>query len=505
MTVLLRNPLGGIIGLPVISGTPGSVLFIDASGNLGQNNPGFTYDSTTQTLFIGLEGKLGNIVAPDATITNGYGGFLNFQTGAGNGSGNGGDFIFQTGNSIGSGDGGQITGFAGNGGLTGQGGAFTFNGGDGGTVSGHGGSVTFVGGRGRGGNSNGGSVEFDLGSAHGAGTNGVFQIIDGGTSNGVRLNTSLLTAPAGSRIQSFPDASGTFALTSDLANVAYVNQANSFTVSPQTITADADTHKGLIVKAHSGTQSANLQEWQNSGGSPVVDVTPEGYIVSTSGNPGTQHYTISSINTTFGTRTVGFFWYGNGAEGGIQASGQMNILASGLIQIVPSGASFGMNVTAVTPVVDTGSGATDISLANQVGTFLFASTNQNFTAFAAQGAPSMVKPLSQWRQISSTSTARTVGIVDAVFISPTDASYTGRLVLKSQDFNGTREGVRIDSNGSAALLGFFGHTAAVQPSAYTPTNVTTDRSYDANSTTIDEIADVLGTLIADLQTMGLVA
>lgn len=41
-------------------------------------------------------------------------------------------------------------------------------------------------------------------------------------------------------------------------------------------------------------------------------------------------------------------------------------------------------------------------------------------------------------------------------------------------------------------------------SAYTPTNVTTDRSYDANATTTDELADVLGTLIGDLQTAGVI-
>ena len=40
-------------------------------------------------------------------------------------------------------------------------------------------------------------------------------------------------------------------------------------------------------------------------------------------------------------------------------------------------------------------------------------------------------------------------------------------------------------------------------SAYTPINVTPDRSYDANATTVDELADVLGTLIADLQTKGI--
>jgi hypothetical protein len=40
-------------------------------------------------------------------------------------------------------------------------------------------------------------------------------------------------------------------------------------------------------------------------------------------------------------------------------------------------------------------------------------------------------------------------------------------------------------------------------SAYTTTNVSTDRSYDANATTTDELADVLGTLIADLKVAGI--
>jgi hypothetical protein len=40
--------------------------------------------------------------------------------------------------------------------------------------------------------------------------------------------------------------------------------------------------------------------------------------------------------------------------------------------------------------------------------------------------------------------------------------------------------------------------------AYTPTNVTTDRAYNANSTDVAELADVLGTLIADLQAQGLI-
>lgn len=40
---------------------------------------------------------------------------------------------------------------------------------------------------------------------------------------------------------------------------------------------------------------------------------------------------------------------------------------------------------------------------------------------------------------------------------------------------------------------------------YTVTNVSTDRAYNANSTTVDELADVLGTLIADLRAANIVA
>lgn len=59
-------------------------------------------------------------------------------------------------------------------------------------------------------------------------------------------------------------------------------------------------------------------------------------------------------------------------------------------------------------------------------------------------------------------------------------------------------------NHDGTTVGFYGVTPVVRSSAYTPTNVTTDRSYDANSTTIDELADVLGTLIADLQLTGII-
>lgn len=43
-----------------------------------------------------------------------------------------------------------------------------------------------------------------------------------------------------------------------------------------------------------------------------------------------------------------------------------------------------------------------------------------------------------------------------------------------------------------------------EPATYTASNVTVDRSFDANATTTDELADVVGSLIADLRAQGLV-
>lgn len=66
-------------------------------------------------------------------------------------------------------------------------------------------------------------------------------------------------------------------------------------------------------------------------------------------------------------------------------------------------------------------------------------------------------------------------------------------------FVGGNELVTITSTG----LGFFATAPTAQAAAYTPTNVTPDRSYDADTVAIAELADVVGTLIADLQLYGL--
>lgn len=60
-----------------------------------------------------------------------------------------------------------------------------------------------------------------------------------------------------------------------------------------------------------------------------------------------------------------------------------------------------------------------------------------------------------------------------------------------------------DLQHTGSKVGFYGTAPTVQSAAYTPTNVVVDRSYDADATTTAELADVVGTLIADLQLTGL--
>ncbi len=64
---------------------------------------------------------------------------------------------------------------------------------------------------------------------------------------------------------------------------------------------------------------------------------------------------------------------------------------------------------------------------------------------------------------------------------------------------GTKIGVATNNK-----IGFFGAAPVVRPAAYTPVNVTVDRSWDSDATTLDELSDVVGTLVADLQSLGLI-
>jgi len=57
---------------------------------------------------------------------------------------------------------------------------------------------------------------------------------------------------------------------------------------------------------------------------------------------------------------------------------------------------------------------------------------------------------------------------------------------------------------SSTTIGLYGVTPVARVTGYNVTNAETDRSYDADATTVTELANVLGTLIADLKNTGII-
>lgn len=67
---------------------------------------------------------------------------------------------------------------------------------------------------------------------------------------------------------------------------------------------------------------------------------------------------------------------------------------------------------------------------------------------------------------SSTLVVRKAASIEADWVSPTDANRKGRLAFKAADSTGSdREGLRVESDGTQALISFFGGTAAPRAAA----------------------------------------
>lgn len=103
---------------------------------------------------------------------------------------------------------------------------------------------------------------------------------------------------------------------------------------------------------------------------------------------------------------------------------------------------------------------------------------------------------------TSTNSYQSLFVFSGVWADATHASRRSRVFLRTFDASNARECIRLEASGTAPMLGFYGSAAVVRQvlsstAGYTVTNLTTDRSYDANATSIDELADVLGTLAAD--------
>jgi len=140
------------------------------------------------------------------------------------------------------------------------------------------------------------------------------------------------------------------------------------------------------------------------------------------------------------------------------------------------------------------SSSSAISIAHAISTFATWTVN---APTAVLGAGSVVNAANVNIQTSMAVGTNRYGLLVTSNPSGGTLNYAAR-------FTGST-GVRIDGlfEHTGTLVGLYGATPVAQSAAYTPTNVTPDRSYDANATTVNELADVVGTMIADLQAIGI--
>lgn len=69
----------------------------------------------------------------------------------------------------------------------------------------------------------------------------------------------------------------------------------------------------------------------------------------------------------------------------------------------------------------------------------------------------------------------------------------------------TVEDIEINAafNHDGSTVGFYGVTPVTRPSAYTVTNHTADRVFDADTVAVEELADIVGSMLIDLNSQGL--
>lgn len=84
------------------------------------------------------------------------------------------------------------------------------------------------------------------------------------------------------------------------------------------------------------------------------------------------------------------------------------------------------------------------------------------SAMSIVGRNAQSEKLVRFKQVSDTTTFRDAAFIDAVFATATDASRKGRLIFYAADASSTREGMRIESDGSNPMVGFLGATAVLR-------------------------------------------
>lgn len=108
--------------------------------------------------------------------------------------------------------------------------------------------------------------------------------------------------------------------------------------------------------------------------------------------------------------------------------------------------------------------------------------------------------------VSSGTTGQSLFDAGVVINNSGDSAAINDFTVKTDNYNAIHVDASNDDitlmNNTSGKLAFFAATPSVQNTGWSVTNVTTDKVYDADATTTNELADVLGTLIDELKSKG---
>lgn len=486
-SVTLQGGQGAATG----TGSVGGAIIINAGAGNGTNAAGGAITLTAGAAAASA-GVGGGITLVTGAGSNGTGGGMNLTTG--DGGGGGGDLTITTGTSSGTASGGDFTVTTGNGGATGgSGGNLSLTAGNGLNGVAAGGAVTITSGNG---NFGGGDITITAGNAINAANNGGDVSISAG--DGVTSGAGgSFTIQAG---DSPTGTGGTLALRAGSGGgtdgTIFIGDVNAGAIASGPGGGNIRwTHRGILdlaapTSAEGGVNLFEAIELNGTGTGAqtasilIGDGNPSGAV--TSGDVGSLF--IDAANATLYMKTAaGTTWTAFASGGG-----------NSLQQAYDVGAT----------ITTDGSGAVEITKANGSanGEELF--TLEDFDDAAPTNtmiinkSPDTTTTGGDALEITMGANASGQGIT--VSDSGTGSSILiNKIGASGNAFIVQDGGTPVFQINAAGEIGFFNTTPAAQTAAYTPTNVTPDRSFDANSTTLDELADVVGTIIADLQAFGL--
>lgn len=329
-------------------------------------------------------------------------------------------------------------------------------------------------------------------------------------SSTLQVDEALLTVGVGTpavanslfkAFQNPTNTSGTVTAVSGQQTINVTSGDTSATFSGVKAAAAVDTTSGVHYtgavygldssSSHQGSATVDVLAGVNINYGTVTGTVTSGHGIfirgatATSGAVMTTNYAIR-----IGNQTVGGTNYAINTSKGLLAFGDQVTITGwqDISQLIVNGFS-----TQTGPVVVI---TRNDSNTNSVNTVLRLSADSTGTPAAGLG------PRLRFSGETSTTIDTQMFDTDVSWVDVTHASRKARTIFNVYD-TAAREAIRIEASGTAAMVGFFGHAANAQPAAYTITNPNALRAIDVTAGTLSDALRMIGAIVADLQTLGL--